>query len=142
MIRQAEPEETDALIELWLACTIQAHPFIKESYWRESESMVRNVYMPQSLTWVYREGEAMVGFISVLNQRFIGALFVAEPFYSKDIGSKLIEHVKARFSALSLEVYQENRRAVHFYQRRGFAIEETAWQQETGHPTWIIKRRN
>lgn len=138
MIRLVLPGEMDALIELWLESTIQAHPFIAENYWRESESIVRNVYMPQSRTWVYISDEKIVGFISILDERFIGALFVAEPFSGKGIGGKLIEYVKKGFPELSLEVYQKNQRAVHFYHRHGFRIEESAWQEETRHPTWIM----
>ncbi len=138
MIRRLLPGEMDKLIEIWLASTIQAHPFISESYWHESESIVRNVYIPQSATWVFIHQDKMVGFISVLDSRFIGALFVSEPFIGQGIGQALMEHVKAHYPSLSLEVYQKNHRAVHFYHHQGFRIEESAWQNETHHPTWIM----
>ena len=138
MIRRLLPGEMDKLIEIWLASTIQAHPFISESYWHESESIVRNVYIPQSATWVFMHQDKMVGFISVLDSRFIGALFVSEPFIGQGIGQALMEHVKAHYPSLSLEVYQKNHRAVHFYHHQGFRIEESAWQNETRHPTWIM----
>ena len=142
MIRRLKPDEMDELIEIWLASTIQAHPFISESYWHESESIVRNVYIPQSATWVFihqdEHQEKMVGFISVLDPQFIGALFVSEAFIGKGIGQALMEHVKTHYSELSLEVYQKNHRAVHFYHHQGFRIEESAWQNETHHPTWIM----
>jgi len=138
MIRRLQPDEMNELIEIWLASTIHAHPFISERYWHESESIVRNVYIPQSATWVYVENGKMVGFISVLDPLFIGALFVSEPFTGKGIGNALMSHVKTQFAALSLEVYQKNHRAVHFYHHQGFRIEESAWQNETHHPTWIM----
>lgn len=138
MIRRLLPGEMDKLIEIWLASTIQAHPFISESYWHESESIVRNVYIPQSATWVFMQQDKMVGFISVLDSRFVGALFVSEPFIGQGIGQALMEHVKTHYPSLSLEVYQKNHRAVHFYHKQGFRIEESAWQNETHHPTWIM----
>ena len=138
MIRRLRLDEMDELIEIWLASTIDAHPFISERYWHESESIVRNVYIPQSVTWVYIENGKIVGFISVLDSLFIGALFVSEPFIGKGFGNALMEHVKTHYSALSLEVYQKNHRAVHFYHHQGFRIEESAWQTETHHPTWIM----
>ncbi|WP_435946829.1 N-acetyltransferase [Dryocola sp. BD586] len=141
MIRLLHAGEMDALIELWLASTIAAHPFIAQSYWRESESIVRNVYIPQSHTWVYVLQDKIVGFISILDARFIGALFLAEAFTGKGIGRALINHVQTRYPELSLEVYQKNQRAVHFYHQQGFRIEESAWQEETRHPTWIMSWR-
>ncbi|WP_435955772.1 N-acetyltransferase [Dryocola sp. BD626] len=138
MIRPLLAGEMDVLIALWLASTIHAHPFIAETYWRESESIVRNVYIPQSQTWVYEEQGRVVGFISILDERFVGALFVDERYSGQGVGGALIGHVKARFPELSLEVYQKNQRAVHFYHKQGFRIEESAWQEETRHPTWIM----
>lgn len=138
MIRRLRNDEMDALIALWLASTLHAHPFIPAGYWLESESIVRNLYIPQSCTWVYELDGEIVGFASVMDSCFLGALFVAEAFTGRGIGLALIEHAKARFPALSLEVYQKNQRAVHFYHRRGFRIEEGAWQQETRQPTWIM----
>ncbi len=138
MIQLFNMGEMDALMALWLESTIDGHPFIPESYWYESLNLVRNVYIPQSKTWVYLHQQQMVGFISVMDRQFIGALFVAPSFAGQGIGGELLEKVKAEYPALSLEVYQKNRRAVHFYHRHGFHIEERAWQEETQHPTWIM----
>jgi len=142
MIRSYEPHQLDTLMSLWLESTISGHPFIAQSYWHESSSVVRNVYIPQSDTWVYMQGEKPIGFISVIDQQFIGALFVAPECAGKGIGSQLLQHAQSRYSALSLEVYQKNQRAVYFYHRMGFRIEEAAWQTDTQHPTWIMCWKN
>lgn len=138
MILAARSDDLPALLELWLVSTTQAHPFIDESYWLESLGLVREVYLPGAQTWVW-EDNGLKGFISVMDARFIGALFVAPDALSQGIGKALIRHVMARFPDLSLEVYQKNTRAVHFYHRQGFRIEESAWQNETHHPTWIMR---
>ncbi|VEC02292.1 Uncharacterized N-acetyltransferase YjaB [Cedecea lapagei] len=138
MIRPFNPGEIDVLMALWLESTIAGHPFIAENYWHESVNLVRNVYIPQSKTWVYLHEGQLVGFISVMEKQFIGALFVALSCAGQGIGGKLLEKAKAEYPALSLEVYQKNYRAVHFYHRHGFRIEESAWQDETQHPTWIM----
>lgn len=138
MIRAARSDDLPALLELWLVSTTQAHPFIDENYWLESLGLVREVYLPGAQTWVW-EDNGLKGFISVMDARFIGALFVAPDALSQGIGKALIRHVMARFPDLSLEVYQKNTRAVHFYHRQGFRIEESAWQEETHHPTWIMR---
>ncbi|WP_426446482.1 N-acetyltransferase [Siccibacter colletis] len=138
MIRAARSDDLPALLELWLVSTTQAHPFIDENYWLESLGLVREVYLPGAQTWVWEEN-GLKGFISVMDARFIGALFVAPDALSQGIGKALIRHAMARFPDLSLEVYQKNTRAVHFYHRQGFRIEESAWQNETHHPTWIMR---
>ena len=46
MIRESKAEDLPAILTLWMESTIHAHPFIEERYWRESESVVRDVYLP------------------------------------------------------------------------------------------------
>ncbi|MFO5554145.1 hypothetical protein ACLBO9_08770, partial [Klebsiella pneumoniae] len=42
MIRKWDTEDTAPLLALWLDSTIHAHPFISESYWRDSVAVVRD----------------------------------------------------------------------------------------------------
>ncbi|UUE57608.1 N-acetyltransferase [Pectobacterium aroidearum] len=131
MIRPYCDRDLEPLMQLWLKSTILAHPFIREDYWRESASAVRDGYIPQSRTWVYEEQGSLIGFISVLEARFIGALFVEQAYYGKRIGTALIQHVQAQFPLLSLEVYQQNTRACRFYHKQGFIIVEENVNQDT-----------
>lgn len=138
MIRESHSSDIASILALWLESTIYAHPFIKESYWRESESIVRDVYLPAARTWVWEDDGKIQGFVSVLEARFLGALFVAPGVLHRGIGKALVEFVQQRFHVLSLEVYQKNQPAVNFYHALGFRIEDGAWQEDTQHPTWIM----
>ena len=138
MIREFRHTDMEPLLALWLESTICAHPFIPESYWYESEAVVRDVYLPAATTWVWDEEGALKGFVSVMEQRFLGALFVAPEALRSGIGKALVQHVQRRFDVLSLEVYQKNQNAVNFYHALGFRIEDSAWQEDTQHPTWIM----
>ena len=139
MIRKWQSENTASLLSLWLESTTEAHPFIEASYWKENEAMVRDVYLPSAETWVWEQDGEPYGFISVMHENFIGALFVAPDCEGTGIGTALLTHVQSQYDTLNLEVYQKNTRAVNFYHARGFRIEESAWQEETGHPTWIMR---
>ncbi|GKV96300.1 N-acetyltransferase [Pectobacterium aroidearum] len=142
MIRPYCDSDLKPLMQLWLKSTILAHPFIREDYWRESASAVRDVYIPQSRTWVYEEQGSLIGFISVLEARFIGALFVEQAYYGKQIGTALIQHVQAQFPLLSLEVYQQNTRACRFYHKQGFVIVEENVNQDTQATALIMQWAN
>lgn len=138
MIRKWESDNAGPLLSLWLESTTEAHPFISASYWKENEGMVRDVYLPAAETWVWEENGMLRGFISVMQSQFVGALFVSTDFIGRGIGRALLHHVQQRFPYLSLEVYQKNVRAVNFYHAQGFRIEDSAWQDDTQHPTWIM----
>jgi len=139
MIRKWQNNDRSPLLALWLESTIYAHPFIEESYWHESEPLVRDVYFPAAYTWVWEEEGKVKGFISVMNQRFIGALFVAPDSIGHGIGRALLAFICDRYPDLSLEVYQKNSRAVNFYHAQGFRIEDSAWQDDTQQPTWLMR---
>ncbi|WP_437887819.1 N-acetyltransferase [Phytobacter sp. V91] len=138
MIHIWKNKDISPLLTLWLESTTFAHPFITEKYWRDSEKLVREVYLPAAQTWVWEAQGKPQGFISVMETQFVGALFVRPAAVRRGIGKALLDHVKQRFSALSLEVYQNNERAVHFYHAQGFRIEDSAWQDDTRYPTWIM----
>ncbi len=69
MIRKWDTEDTAPLLALWLDSTIHAHPFISESYWRDSVAVVRDVYLPAASTWVWEQDGELKGFVSVLDSR-------------------------------------------------------------------------
>lgn len=128
MIRKSQSEDMASILALWMKSTIYAHPFIEERYWHESEAIVRDVYLPAAQTWVWEENGQLKGFVSVLEARFVGALFVAPDALRHGIGKALLEYVQQRFPLLSLEVYQKNQSAVNFYHALGFRIEDSAWR--------------
>ncbi|MGU9866034.1 MULTISPECIES: N-acetyltransferase [Kluyvera] len=138
MIRKWNTNQFDPLLELWLESTTYAHPFIAAQYWQESLPIVRDTYLPAAETWIFEDEQRLQGFVSVIEARFVGALFVAPTLLHHGIGSALLSVVKQHFSELSLEVYQKNSRAVNFYHTQGFRIQDSAWQDETQHPTWIM----
>ncbi|MFZ1874857.1 MAG: N-acetyltransferase [Chania sp.] len=123
---------------LWLASTTLAHPFIAAEYWQQSAQLVRESYLPRAENWVYLHSGQIVGFISVLNERFIGALFVKQNFHGKGIGQALMNYVQQRHSWLSLEVYEWNRRACAFYRKQGFREMKRLFNQETQAFTLIM----
>ena len=138
MIRKWQNKDLSPLLTLWLESTTFAHPFIAEKYWLDSEKLVREVYLPASQTWVWEEHGEPQGFVSVMETQFVGALFVRPNTVRQGLGKALLDHVKQRFCALTLEVYQKNERAVNFYHAQGFRIEDSAWQDDTQSPTWIM----
>lgn len=142
MIREYRPQDLEPLMALWLESTTLAHPFIDADYWRESAPLVRNVYIPLSQTWVYEKPDRLVGFISVLEKRFIGAIFVRQRDYGQQIGAALMNHVQRQFPLLSLEVYQRNARACAFYRKQGFVVVDKNFNQETCATTLIMQWAN
>ena len=130
--------EIKVVMDIWLESTIEAHGFILEEYWQKNYDTVKDIYLPQSDSYVLVEEDKILGFISIINKEFIGALFVDRNHQGKGIGRKLIEFVKEHYNDLTLAVYKENEQAVRFYKNIGFEILNEQLNEETDEPEFIM----
>ncbi|MBS0967895.1 N-acetyltransferase [Chimaeribacter arupi] len=138
MIRAFRPADMEPLMALWLASTIAGHPFIEARYWHESAPLVREAYLPRADTWVDERDGGLAGFISVMDGRFVGALFVAPARFGTGVADGLMAWVQQRFPLLSLEVYMRNHRAVAFYRKWGFVPQRKLRHRDTHAMTLIM----
>lgn len=91
MIRLLRSKDVDEVMRIWLESTLKAHPFISEEYWLENYKMVKDTYIPLSKTYVLEDNSRIRGFISIIDELFIGALFVEILHQGEGIGRRLIE---------------------------------------------------
>lgn len=119
MVRAFDLKDRDAIMEIWLHTNGQAHQFIPSSYWTENFEMVKNM-LPETDIYVYEE-ETIKGFIGIING-YIAGLFVLEAEQSKGIGRQLLNAAQEKYPTLTLNVYEKNARAIHFYEKHGFKI--------------------
>ena len=140
MIRELtmSEKEVNLLMDVWLRSVKIGHPFIPYTYWQQEYKSVRDDYLPQSKTFVYEEQGEIKGFISMIGEEFIGALFVDVPYQKQGIGKKLMEYVKEKRTFLRLAVYCRNESAVLFYKRNGFKVECTEMNEDTGEDNYIM----
>ena len=55
------------------------------------------------------------------------------------IGSALLHHVQSVYSDLRLFVYARNKRAVAFYQKAGFVVQNEHTDAGTGQPEYLMQ---
>ncbi|MFD2555491.1 N-acetyltransferase [Sphingobacterium tabacisoli] len=131
MIRLAEENDYDRMVDIWLDASIKAHHFIPEGYWKDGASEMKEIYLPQSRSWVYEDETGLVqGFVSLLDNH-IAALFVATSQQGNGLGSRLLRFVKTKSRQLTLNVYAENTSAVDFYRHHGFQVDEELIDEAT-----------
>lgn len=139
MIRKLENRDINIIMDIWLKSTIKAHNFIDENYWRKNYNNVKNIYIPISDTFVYEDNGRIKGFISIINNDFIGALFVDVNSQGMGIGSKLIDYAISIYGNLSLSVYKDNENAFAFYKNKNFKILSEEVNKETKFLEYIMK---
>ena len=139
MIRQLQNKDIDKIMEIWLESTIDAHKFISKEYWNENYNIVKDMYIPMSKTFVYEDNDDIRGFISVINNDFIGALFVEKNHQGQGLGKNLLDYAKNLYDNLSLAVYKENENALEFYKKMGFKIISENINEDTNCVEYIMK---
>jgi putative acetyltransferase len=130
MIRNFKKQDLERIMDLWLHTNISAHSFIENGYWKSHYDTVKAM-MPHATIYLYEENGVIQGFVGLMDNDIAG-IFVSQQVQSTGIGKKLLEYVKDKKSALSLNVYQENSRAVNFYIREGFVVSNEQIDENTG----------
>ncbi|GAB6168342.1 N-acetyltransferase [Clostridium carnis] len=138
MIKQLEDSQIEEVMGIWLKTTISAHSFIPKEYWIENYNFVKNKYIPSSKTFIYKEDGKIQGFISIVEESFIGALFVAKDHQRQGIGKMLLNYCKSIYKSLDLCVYVENINAVNFYKSCGFNIKKEQKNDDSGFIEYLM----
>jgi len=132
--------EGDTRIELMnkpdLMANISAHNFIDENYWRGNYELVREMMLKATM-YIYEEN-FIKGFVG-LSGNYIAGIFVESNSQSKGIGKTLLNHIKERNKELFLHVYKKNKRAVRFYLREGFVIDNEQIDKNTNEVELVMK---
>lgn len=138
MIKQLESSEIKEVMNIWLKTNLKAHSFIPKEYWVKNYNIVEKEYIPVSETFVYEGDNIIKGFISIINESFIGGLFVLEDYQGQGIGRKLLSHCKSLYSYLELCVYVENINAVNFYKHCDFVIKAEQPNEDSGFMEYVM----
>ena len=139
MIRNLRDNDIDIVMALWKESTMEAQSFIPDEYWLENYDNVKNNYLPNSDTYVYEEDGEIKGFVSLIENIFIGGLFLKVDCQRKGIGSKIIDFLKADHDKLQLAVYDRNVRAMNFYLKSGFKITNTEIDEKTNEKEHLME---
>lgn len=137
-IHSCRKNDIEKVMDIWLRTNISAHNFIPESYWQDNYSLVRNNYLPSSKSYIYKQNGLIIAFISIVDNFFIGALFVDDRYQSMGVGRKLLDYCKEKYSSLNLSVYADNIRAVQFYKKCDFTIIDEQMNVDSGYKEYTM----
>lgn len=139
MIRKFKEEDTVKVMTIWTKGNFQAHSFIDKDYWLLNFNKVKDEYLKKANTYVYVEDDTIKGFVSVLDDYYIGALFVRREYKRQGIGRKLLNYVKERYDILELNVYEKNMDAILFYVSQGFVNQKIQIDGETNEKEYVME---
>ena len=136
MIRKLRKTDLDEVAYIWLHTNKKAHDFIAETYWDEHFEMVEGM-LGDAEIYVFEEQGQIKGFVG-LDGEYIAGIFVREKEQSLGIGKQLLDFVKSLKGQLKLNVYQKNERAIKFYTREQFEIQDEQTAEATGEAEYLM----
>ena len=136
MIRKLRKTDLDEVAYIWLHTNKKAHDFIAETYWDEHFEMVKGM-LGDAEIYVFEEKGQIKGFVG-LDGEYIAGIFVREKEQSLGIGKQLLDFAKSLKGQLKLNVYQKNERAIKFYTREQFEIQDEQTDEATGEAEYLM----
>lgn len=140
-IRAYSATDRDRLADIWLEASRVGHPFLGEARLLDQQAKVREDYLPQAENWVIELDGRTVGFIGLLDNDFIGGLFIDPACHGRGLGKALVLHAARLKGALDVEVYADNGPALVFYRRLSFAETQRYDQDEEERPLQVVRMR-
>lgn len=131
MICAYQPADCEAVLAVWTRASAVAHAFLSPEFLAQERIDIRAVYLPNAETWVWEEGGAVAGFVSLVGSE-VGGLFVDPVCQRRGIGRALIEQARALRGALDVEVFELNGQGRAFYAAMGFVLVARSIHDETG----------
>lgn len=138
-LRPFEAGDLEQIAALWVAgwqATMPDIDFAARLPWfcEHMASLMRDGY---ALTCAVDGSGQVVGFTAVSEQEgHLAQIAVHPDWWGSDVADRLIVAAKQRAGRLTLDVNQENPRAVRFYEKHGFRRLRADVNSASGRPTW------
>ncbi|KWK81765.1 acetyltransferase [Burkholderia ubonensis] len=137
-IRERTLEDNPALLDIWHRAVQATHTFLTEHDIAALYPQVRDLYLPSVAVWVAEADDGRVaGFIGV-NDAQVEMLFVDPERFGQRVGTRLLDHVRAKHARLTVDVNEQNPRAHAFYRRYGFRDVGRSATDSAGRPFPLI----
>lgn len=139
MIRKHRKNDLDQILNIWNESSSMAHPFLKATFVQKVKEDMRNIYIPDSDTWVFENDKEVIGFISMIGNE-IGGLFVVPESHGSGVGTKMLDFISKKHELLEVEVFEKNNIGRSFYKKQGFNLDSKYDHTESGETVLRLKR--
>ena len=125
-VRQATPDESDLVAAIARRSREYFLPYLPRLHSFEGDKkFYRNRVFPDCQVWVAEDRNELVGFCA-FKEGWVEHLYLLPGHVGNGIGETLLNEAKAAHPFLQLWVFQQNTRAISFYERNGFRkVKET-----------------
>lgn len=131
------PDEYPALARLWEASVRATHDFLRPEDLQFYKERIPGYLPAVRLTAARDDSGKLVAFMGTHKQS-IEMLFVDPAFRGHGIGARLVKYATDGLNCNCVDVNEQNRQAVGFYERMGFRVDSRSACDAEGMPYPIL----
>lgn len=138
-IQPAHPKDYVALEAIWSRSVLATHDFLHRADYEEIKANLITHYFPAVNLYqaVDLDSQQIVGFLGVLAGN-VEMLFIDADARGKGIGTQLLDFAIKTLKATRVDVNEQNRQAVAFYQHYGCTLIQRNPLDSAGKPYPIL----
>ncbi|KLE15178.1 N-acetyltransferase [Clostridium sp. C8] len=140
MIKNLSMNKLEEVMRIWLETNIDAHDFIDKKYWIQNYDLVKEL-LKEADVYIFEENDVIKGFVGIVENNYIGGIFVKKNYQREGIGKKLIDFCKNKYSYLTLHVFKKNHKAINFYNKNDFMILDELINEDTKESEYLMTFR-
>lgn len=133
MIRPPNPDDDARNLQIWREAVRATHDFLTPGDLVEIDALVAE-HLPAMVSWVMTDGDGRPQGFMALTGAHIDALFVDPASHGQGIGRALVAHARTLHPDLTVDVNEQNPRAIGFYERLGFRRTGRSETDDQGRP--------
>lgn len=129
------------MIEVWESAVRATHHFLSEEDIAYFKPLILNTYLDAVVLRCVRNDEGqIVGFSGVAEEN-LEMLFIHADHRGKGIGRVLLDHAIKVQGVQNVDVNEDNKQAIGFYQKYGFVTYKRSEKDASGKPFPILHMR-
>ena len=138
MITAVTPSDFEELVQVWEASVRATHDFLAEEDILYYKPLILNEYLyAVQLACMRDDNNAILGFVGTAEDK-IEMLFIHPYSRGNGVGKKLLTYAVVQHNATKVDVNEQNRQAVGFYEHMGFTSVGRSELDPTGKPYPIL----
>lgn len=118
-IRSSEARDLPVLVDMWHRSVKATHHILDPGDFEAIAESVARDYLPAASLWIaVGDGNGPIGFMG-MRRAHIDSLFIDPDWIGRGVGSHLLEHARHQAPVLTVDVNEQNDKAVRFHKGRG-----------------------
>ncbi len=130
-IEKYTDKDREQILKIWEKSVKATHDFLKPTDFEEIKKLVQTINFNDFEVYCLKRNNEVAGFIGLV-ERKIEMLFFLPEYIGKGLGRGLTEFACSELEADKVDVNEQNKNAVKFYEKLGFKTYERTDKDDQG----------